>query len=158
MEYLIFFVALLAFCGIGLGVSMYVEKKNKNKTTVKTQNKENYGEKIKDLMDFNFDFGDFGVVAKENIDFDNIPRLENDNKKSIDYSLEKAKGWSQKVEQNKNYFVNYFLYMMLLDVNDRDSQFWENYRANVKEFSNEECQRIFDEIFTEDFNKSLDNY
>ena len=159
MGYLIFIIVLLAFCGIGFGVSMYIEKKNKNKPTTNQQkSKVNYGKKIKDLIDFEFDFGDFGVVAKENIDFDDIPRLEEDNEKSVEYSLSKAKEWAEKVKQNKNYFVNYFLYMMLLDVNDRDSQFWENYRANVKEFSNEDCQRIFDETFTEDFNKSLDKH
>ena len=88
MGYLIFIIALLAFCGIGFGVSMYIEKKNKNKpTTDQQKNKVNYGEKIKDLMDFDFDFGDFGVVAKENIDFDDIPRLEVDNEKSVEYFI-----------------------------------------------------------------------
>lgn len=118
-----------------------------------------YGNRVKDLINFNFDFGDFGIVQKENIDCDNIPRLNNNlDDKSINYSINIAKQWAERVSKNQTFFVNYFMYEVLQSVENLCVKFWENYRLNEDKISNEECYERFKKVNTKEFNQNLEKY
>ena len=134
---------------------------NSNKYRTSNGNaKIKYGNHVKDLIDFEFDFGDFGVVQREKVNCDNIPRLNNnvDDIESVNYSINIAKQWSERVAKNKIFFVNYFMYEVLQSVENLNIKFWEKYRLNKDDLTNEECYALFKKVNNESFNKDLEKY
>lgn len=119
-----------------------------------------YGNKIKEMIDVTFDFGEFGVVKKENINFTELPRLSYDKEdtKSIEFSLNAIKQWAELVKNNKNYFFNYLMHIVLQGVYDIDIKFWENYRLKADKITNEECYAAFDKFNNEEFWNDLEKY
>lgn len=110
-----------------------------------------YENHVKELINVEFDFGEFGIVKKDKIDFDFMPRLSNDinDEKSIKHSINAYKKWAERVSKNKNYLVNHFMYDIINNVIELDIKFWENYRKNDK-MTNEDCEKAFGKL---DLNK-----
>lgn len=155
-------VALLALAIKGILVLIAKCKDAKReKTRMKNRDAQiEYGNKIRGMIDFVFDFGDFGVVHSEDIDCEEIPRLNHnvDDQESIKYSINFAKEWAERVSQHKNYFVNYFMLAVLMDVYDVGIMFWEKYRKNQEKISDGACYAEFKKIINEETVDDLKKY
>jgi hypothetical protein len=156
---IVLLVVIVVKCVIDFFINHKFNKKV-NKSNVSKEVKVMYGNKINELIDFNFDFGDFGIIEKDKLNCENVPRLTHDinDSKSIEYSVGILKDWSDRVKKYKNYIVNYFMYEVWFSVYNLDIMFWEKYRKNEDKMSNEECYEIFKSLNTKEFMQEMDKY
>ncbi len=156
-------IAFLLFWAIKSAIDFIKNRKAKPRLKWLKENSDvrvAYGNKINSLIDFSFNFGEIGSVKSENIDCEFVPRLSNDvnDKESIKYSINTLKEWSEIIEKNKNYFVNYIMYQVLVSASEVDIKFWKDYRKNKEQISDEDSFKEFKNIVNQETFKDLDKY
>lgn len=156
-------IAFLLFWAIKSAIDFIKNRKAKPRMKWLKENSDvrvAYGNKINNLIDFSFNFGEFGLVKSENIDCEFVPRLSNDvnDKESIKYSINTLKEWSEIIERNKNYFVNYIMCQVLVSASEVDIRFWKDYRKNKEQISDEDSLKEFKNIVNQETFKNLDKY
>ena len=113
----------------------------------------------------NFDFGKLGIVGKNeelSIDFDIADLNEKlktnlTDEEAVQKTCEMLQCWQEKVLKYNNYFVNYFLYQLLMESSNNTNPFWLGYEVDKKD-DEEKYTDIFSEIVTDDFLKTLKPY
>lgn len=112
-----------------------------------------------------FNFGKLGVANKEKIsvhftldEFNEELNSSFNEQQIIDYIVKNLKEWQERISKHSNYFVNYFLYYMVIFTEATDSGFWRGYLKDENECNEITALNVFKETMTPEFKTNLKIY
>ncbi len=127
-------------------------------------NEEVLSQKIRKNIN-SFNFGKLGVASKEKIsvhftldEFNEELNTLFNEQQIVDYIVKNLKEWQERITENSNYFVNYFLYHMIIFTEATDRGFWRGYLKDESKCNDINALNIFKETMTPEFKENLKPY